>query len=144
MLQICCMEFVNQSLISCDTSYVSSRLVIRSLYAVEKRMGVSEPLFDVEAVLHTPEVRLTPTPHEIYNMFTAGARDCVYGTKKFVRWMRGTCTEAPGVYQGPDQERFIYSYFLDIGRLPRVLQLLLKIQENVQTMLRNIWGHLKR
>ena len=33
---------------------------------------------------------------------------------------------------------------MDIGRLPRVLELLLKIQNNFQGILRNLWFHLKR
>jgi len=65
-----------------------------------------------------------------------------YRAKNFVRWLRGTCTPAPPVMQGEDP--FIYSYYLDIGRLPRVLQLLIRIQETIQNLLGRVWEHLKR
>jgi len=103
-----------------------------------------DPLFDVEAVLAQPEIRITPTAHEIFSLVAQASRQCVEGTKKFVRWRRGSCIEVTPIRQPEEPESFLYSYFLDIGRLPRVLELLLQIQENMLSILRNLWSYLKK
>lgn len=119
------------------------RVVIRSLYEFEVRMTRTDPLFDVEAVLATPEIRITPTAHEIFSLVTQSARQCVEGTKRFVRWRRGSCIEVTPIKQ-QDEEPFLYTYFNDVGRLPRVLELLLQIQENILGIIRNLWTYLRK
>lgn len=54
-------------------------MVIRSLNEFEVRMTKDEPLFDIEAVLAVPEIRITPTAHEIFQLVAHAARDCVEG-----------------------------------------------------------------
>lgn len=58
--------------------------------------------------------------------------------------MRGSCIETPAVSQGLSQPAFTYSYYLDIGRIPRMVELFLKIQMDIQTLLTNVWNHLKK
>jgi len=55
------------------------RFIIRTLYDFEKRLSFQEPLFEVSAILVAPEIHLSPTPHEIYNMVLTGAQECVFG-----------------------------------------------------------------
>ncbi len=64
-------------------------------------------------------------------------------TKRFVRWRRGSCIPVTPIKQA-DGEPFVYSFYTDIGRLPRILSILLQIQENLQTILRNLWQYLKK
>jgi hypothetical protein len=56
-----------------------ARVVVRSLNDFELRMNKDEPLFNIEAMLATPEIRITPTAHEIFQLCVQGARDCVEG-----------------------------------------------------------------
>lgn len=42
-------------------------------------MTTEEPLFVIDAVLATPEIRITPSAHEIFQFLAAAARDCVEG-----------------------------------------------------------------
>lgn len=107
-------------------------------------MNQNDPLFNVEAVLATPEIRITPTAHEIFSLVANATRQCVEGTKRFIRWRRGSCIEVTPIKQADDNELFLYSYFHDIGRLPRVLELLLQIQENILAIIRNLWSYLRK
>lgn len=55
------------------------RFIIRSLYDFEKRLTLTEPLFEVVTYLEGMDILLSPTPHDIYTSVMTGSRDCVFG-----------------------------------------------------------------
>ena len=53
-----------------------------------------------------------------------------------MRWQRGSCLECPPIKMGDNSnDAFVYSFFQDISCDPRVIDLVLEIQNTVQNLL---------
>ena len=63
-------------------------------------------------------------------------RNVHFRTKQFVRWQRGSWLECPSIKMGDNSnDAFVYSFFQDISCDPRVIDLVLEIQNAVQNLL---------
>ena len=68
-------------------------------------------------------------------MGTQGLTVC-FRTKQFVRWQRGSCLECPPIRMGDNSNSaFLYSFFQDVSCDPRVIDLVLEMQNAVQNLL---------
>lgn len=72
------------------------------------------PLFNINASLSSPEILLTPLPHEMYKFMVKFIRSIVDSSKYFHRWMNGTCIISPPQKQPDDDEPFYFSFHMDL------------------------------
>ncbi|XP_014779882.1 dynein axonemal heavy chain 10 isoform X2 [Octopus bimaculoides] len=103
-----------------------------------------KPLFYIEALLAAPEVILHPSANDIFNMTMQAFRDCIDGTKKFVRWMHGTVLFCPPVSMPGENEPYVFSFYYDIVGHTSVLELKDVIENNVKRTLTAIQNNLLR
>ena len=60
-----------------------------------REAGGGSPIFRVGAILAAPEILVSPPLGEVNKFLSKMVKSLVEGTRGFVRWMHGTCTETP-------------------------------------------------
>ncbi|KAH9515001.1 Dynein heavy chain 10, axonemal [Bulinus truncatus] len=113
-------------------------LVIKNIKWFIFKLKQDTPFFSVEALLAPPDVILTPQSNDIYNTVMSSARDIVGKTKKFIRWLRGTCTEAPPQKVKFQDEPYIFSYYNDIVNNQEVIDLVTECEEVIVKAVVNV------
>ncbi|XP_012945765.1 dynein heavy chain 10, axonemal-like [Aplysia californica] len=101
-----------------------TQMVIGNLKWFNFQLRSDKPLFSIESLLASPDVVLNPQTNDIYKTVVSAARDVVARTKKFVRWLNGTYTEAPPQKVKFLDQPFVYSFFTDIAPNPEVIELI--------------------
>ncbi|XP_033627732.1 dynein heavy chain 10, axonemal-like [Asterias rubens] len=121
-----------------------TKLITRNMSEFNTAVTSNKPLFQIDAMLTAPEIILAPAANEIYKLTMQSVRDCVEGSKNFVRWMHGTCIEtAPQNVEGED-EPFIFSFFSDISADGTIIDLVVQASNLMQKTLTNHTKHLNR
>lgn len=121
-----------------------TKLIMSNLRRFEVALRTSKPLFQVETLLAAPDVVLHPQANEVYKLTLQSVRDCVEGTKLFVRWMQGTCIEtAPQKMEGED-EPYVFCFFTDISANPEIIDYVQTIQTDIKNTLTNMTRYLNR
>lgn len=77
-----------------------------------KALTKDEPIFQVDAVLTSPEIVTRPSSTEINNTIVHSVKDFLERIKSFRRWMDGTCLMCEPVMSG--DEPYVFSYFEDV------------------------------
>ena len=77
-------------------------------------------LFKVSLSLSHPEIIMSPSVNDVNKSLGKLSKKFVECTKLFVRWMDGTCIEAPPVQRRDEEEPFVFSFYLDISANPQV------------------------
>lgn len=72
-------------------------------------------MFQVDAILASPEIIMRPTAAEIYNIIINSVKDFLERLKSFTRWMDGTCLLCPPIVQNDDP--YIFSFFEDVAQV---------------------------
>ncbi|XP_072163343.1 dynein axonemal heavy chain 10-like [Diadema setosum] len=121
-----------------------TKMVLKNLTEFSAALVADKPLFQIEAMLSAPEIILAPAANEIYKLSMQCVRDCVEGTKNFVRWMHGTCIETPPQNVEGEDEPYIFSFFSDISADPSVVELVVAVSNSMQKMLTNLTKYLSR
>ncbi|XP_064612357.1 LOW QUALITY PROTEIN: dynein axonemal heavy chain 10-like [Liolophura sinensis] len=121
-----------------------TKLILTNLRAFNDAVAGSKPLFQVETLLAAPDVVLHPQANDVYKLTLQCVRDCVEGTKLFVRWLSGSCIEAlPQKVDGED-EPFVFSFFMDLSANQDIIELVQMIQVNMKNTLTNLQRYLNR
>ncbi|BFZ18222.1 hypothetical protein BsWGS_21261 [Bradybaena similaris] len=113
-------------------------MVIKNLRWFIYQLKQEKPFFTVESLLAPPDVILNPQTNDIFKTVVSSARDIVSKTKKFVRWLQGTCTEAPPQKVKFLDEPYVFSYFPDVANNLEVNELLTECEEVIFKILLNI------
>ena len=121
-----------------------NKLILNNLRKFEIALRTEKPLFQVETLLAPPDVVLHPQANEVYKLTLQCVRDCVEGSKLFVRWMNGTCIETPPQKVEKEDELFVFSFFSDISVNPVVIDYVQTIQNNIKSTLTNMTRYLNR
>ncbi|CAD7701503.1 unnamed protein product, partial [Ostreobium quekettii] len=77
------------------------------------------PLFKVSMSLRNPEVVVQPPISEVNKLLGRLVKNLVETTKPFLRWMRGTCTEAPPQQTRDDEEPYVFTFYWDVAANPQ-------------------------
>ncbi|XP_074525804.1 dynein axonemal heavy chain 10 [Halichoeres trimaculatus] len=123
------------------------KMLLRNFQAFNEALLGNTPLFQVDAIVSAPTIVLQPQSNEIYWLLMQCIRDCVESSKKFVRWMHGTCIECPPQPTGVEDETVSFSFYSDICQHPQVNESTMKVSQNIQRLLfsvdRNLshWKH---
>ncbi|NXM16341.1 DYH10 protein, partial [Ploceus nigricollis] len=116
---------------------VLTQLIVRNLQAFNATVLANVPLLQIEAVLSVPEITLQPNASEIEKMTVQSIQDCVEVTKRFVRWMHGTCIECPPQHVKVD-EVVTFSFYSDVSQSPLVIEQAVLITQNVHKLLASL------
>ncbi|XP_052801261.1 dynein axonemal heavy chain 10-like isoform X3 [Mya arenaria] len=120
------------------------KLIMNNLRRFEGALRTERPLFQVETLLAAPDVVLHPQANEVYKLTLQSVRDCVEGTKLFVRWMNGTCIECvPQKVEGED-ELYQFTFFQDISVNSDTIELVQTIHFNIKSTLTSMQRYLNR
>nr|XP_023024309.1 dynein heavy chain 10, axonemal [Leptinotarsa decemlineata] len=128
-------------------------MTLRNIETFTTKIGAKDLLFEVDAVVITPEILLRPTATEIYNIFVRNSKDFLERLKMFPRWMDGSCIPCKPI-KLPDNEDFLHSFFDDIIRVQDVSEAMAKLVEQANKVIiivnrqlqkwkryRNLWSH---
>ncbi|XP_064619187.1 dynein axonemal heavy chain 10-like isoform X2 [Lineus longissimus] len=121
-----------------------TKLILNSLQQFNTSITGELPLFAVQTLLAAPDVVLHPAANEVYKLTLQCIRDCVEGTKSFLRWMNGTCIETPPQKIEGEDEPFMFTFFTDISANPDVIDLVQTIQTNMKNTLTTLTRYLNR
>uniref|UniRef100_A0A8C7PKH0 AAA+ ATPase domain-containing protein n=1 Tax=Oncorhynchus mykiss TaxID=8022 RepID=A0A8C7PKH0_ONCMY len=102
------------------------------------------PLFQIETILSAPEIVLHPKNSEVYKLIMQCVRDCVESTKRFVRWMHGTCIECPPQRVDGEGESVVFSFYSEVCQHPQVNERAMAVSQNIQRLLSAVGRYLNR
>lgn len=114
-----------------------------SLTAAESALLLSViPLrycLQINVSLSNPEVLVSPTIADIAKILSKLWRNMVESTKLFIRWMDGTCIEAPEQrLGGEDEEPFVFSFYNDIQMNPLVIKAILGLDNPIRQAINSV------
>ncbi|NXH52309.1 DYH10 protein, partial [Rhabdornis inornatus] len=116
---------------------VLTQLIVKNLQAFNAAVLANVPLLQIEAVLSVREITLQPNASEIEKMTEQCIQDCVEVTKRFVRWMHGTCIECPTQHVKAD-EVITFSFYSDVSQSPLIIEQADLITQNVHKLLASL------
>ncbi|XP_017580699.2 dynein heavy chain 10, axonemal [Pygocentrus nattereri] len=119
-----------------------SKMVLKNLQLFNTALMGSTPLFQIETILSAPEIVLHPKSNEVYKLVMQSVRDCVESTKRFVRWMHGTCIECPPQRIDGEDEPLIFSFYSEVSQQPQVNEHAMAISQSAQRLLSSVGRYL--
>ena len=100
------------------------------------------PLFSVEVILQNQSVCISPSEQVILKGIVTIIKNLLDGSKKFIRWARGTCIPVPPVRVKDNIRPIQPSFYDDIIRLPEIIENVEVVQNSIVTTLENIQQYL--
>ncbi|NWW73281.1 DYH10 protein, partial [Climacteris rufus] len=116
---------------------VLTQLIVKNLQVFNAAVLANVPLLQIEAVLSVPEISLQPDASEIEKMTVQCIQDCIEVTKRFIRWMHGTCVECPPQHVKAD-EVVTFSFYSDVSQSPLIIEQAVLITQNVHRLLASL------
>ncbi|XP_036382121.1 dynein heavy chain 10, axonemal [Megalops cyprinoides] len=120
------------------------KMVVRNIQTFNAALMGNVPLFRIETILSVPDIILNPKNSEVYKLIMHCVRDCVTSTKKFVRWMHGTCIECPPQNVEGEDEPVVLSFYGDVSQHPLVNERAMAVSQNVHRLLSSVGVYLNR
>ncbi|XP_043967273.1 dynein axonemal heavy chain 10 [Gambusia affinis] len=123
------------------------KMVVRSIKELDMALLGKTPLFQIDAILSAPKIVSQPQSNEIYWVIMQSIRDCIECTKRFPRWMNGTCIECPPQQVHGEEELVTISFLSDVWLDPSLKETATATSENIKRLLLsmerylNTWKH---
>ncbi|KAJ8266677.1 hypothetical protein GJAV_G00133350 [Gymnothorax javanicus] len=121
-----------------------TKMVVRNIQDFNQALSGNVLLFRIDTILAAPEIILQPKNVEVYKLVMHCVADCLESTKKFVRWMDGTCIECPPQAVEGDDEPFVFSFYSDVSQMPQVIEQGVAVSQTTQGLLGAVSGYLNR
>ncbi|CAL8247788.1 unnamed protein product [Merluccius merluccius] len=118
------------------------QMVLRNMQLFNKGLMGNTPLFQIETILSAPEILLQPKSNEVYKLIMNCVRNCVDGTKRFVRWMHGTCMECPPQRVSGEDELLTFSFYNEVCQHPQISEQAMALSQNIQRLLCSLGRYL--
>ncbi|XP_030756931.1 dynein heavy chain 10, axonemal [Sitophilus oryzae] len=118
-------------------------MTINNLETFASKIESKELLFQVDALVITPEVVLRPTATEIFNIVVKTVGEFVERLHAFPRWMLETCLLCHPVQYGAKEE-YLYSFFDDVIKVPDINDAVQKLQESAHKTITTVHKYLQR
>mmetsp|Transcript_53278 Transcript_53278/g.159518 ORF Transcript_53278/g.159518 Transcript_53278/m.159518 type:complete len:3881 (-) Transcript_53278:473-12115(-) len=120
------------------------RMVIRSLLSFIVLIRSSDPLCHVSCALSGKDVVVAPPIADIFKHVNRCIRLVIESPKKFVRWMNGTCIEAPPQPQGDGERKYVHSFYADVTKNDAVVGAFLKFNQEARGVITEVNEYIKR
>ncbi|KAJ8973386.1 hypothetical protein NQ317_012102 [Molorchus minor] len=105
-------------------------MTLKNLENFNSKLDSKEVIFQVDAVVVTPEVLLRPTVTEIYNMIIRNAKDFIERLKAFPRWMNETCLLCKPLIEHDIE--FTYTFYEEIIKVQDVCDVFGNVSDSAQ------------
>lgn len=100
------------------------------------RLMATSAGLQVAMSLNAPEIVVQPSINDAKKVLGRLARNLVECSKPFVRWMDGTCIEAPEIRgAAEDDEPFVHNFFLDVSQNPQIVKTMLALTHSIQKVI---------
>ncbi|XP_009299843.1 dynein axonemal heavy chain 10 [Danio rerio] len=120
-----------------------TKMVFQNIQAFNTALMGNTPLFQIDTILAAPEIALLPKSSEVYKLIRQCVGDCVETTKRFVRWMHGSCIQCPPQHVDGEDESFLFTFYSDICQLPQINEQATAVSQTIQRLLNGISVYLK-
>ncbi|XP_050294970.1 dynein axonemal heavy chain 10 [Anthonomus grandis grandis] len=118
-------------------------MTLKNLENFTSKFELKELLFQVDALVVTPEILLRPTASEIYNIIVRNTHDFFNRLKIFPRWMHETCLMCKPI-QTSKREAFLFSFFEEVMRVPDISEAVQKLQETAHRSIMLVHRYLQK
>lgn len=118
-------------------------MIIRNLENFIAKFDQKELLFQVDAMVISPEIVLRPTGTEIYNIIIRNTYDLFDRLRIFPRWMHETCIQCKPI-QRDKKEEFLYSFYEEVMKVPDIAEAVQRLQEVAHKTIVNVNKFLQR
>ncbi|KAL1513082.1 hypothetical protein ABEB36_002553 [Hypothenemus hampei] len=118
-------------------------MTIQNLENICSKFETNELLFQVDAVVITPDILLRPSATENNNIILRNAHDIIDRLKIFPRWMHETCIQCKPI-QRDKREEFLYSFYDDVMKVPDIQEAIQKMQDVSHKAIINVYKILLR
>ncbi|KAH1015210.1 dynein axonemal heavy chain 10 [Dendroctonus ponderosae] len=118
-------------------------MTIKNMETFASKFENKELLFQVDALVVTPEILLRPTATEIYNIIIRNSHDFFDRLRLFPRWMHETCILCKPI-QREKQEEFLYSFHDEVMKVPDIGDAVQKLQDVSHKSIINVHKNLQR
>lgn len=118
-------------------------MILKNLENITSKFDTKELLFQVDAVVVTPEILLRPTANEIYNMVIKNTKDFIERLRIFPRWMDGTCRVCQPIKM-PDNEEYLHSFHDEVLKIPDINEAVSKLYESAHKVIGNVTRELNK
>eukprot|EP00048_Salpingoeca_helianthica_P012901 m.192885 g.192885 ORF g.192885 m.192885 type:complete len:4604 (+) comp15437_c5_seq116:137-13948(+) len=106
--------------------------------------AVSVPIFRVDVCLSAPDVVLSPSFGEVYQLLSRMFHNMLDSLKSFPRWMNGTCDLTPPLFVEGEDEPIIFSFYDDISQDPQLAAAVAALDASIQAAFQRINKFLQR
>ncbi|XP_056113379.1 dynein axonemal heavy chain 10 [Rhinichthys klamathensis goyatoka] len=120
-----------------------TKMVLQNIQAFNKALMGTTPLFQIDTILAAPEIALLPKNSEVYKLIRQCVADCVESTKRFVRWMHGSCIQCPPQYVDGEEKPFVFTFYNDVCQLPQINEQATAVSQTMQRLLNGTSVYLK-
>ncbi|XP_055618804.1 dynein axonemal heavy chain 10 isoform X2 [Toxorhynchites rutilus septentrionalis] len=129
-------SYWEKQIFSCFTRFATRNLE-RFMFDLQRE----HPLFEVDAILAVPEILIKPTAAEVYGVVINSVTEFLERLKCFRRWMTQTCLPCPDTKS--NDETFRFTFFEDVIQIPKVCELVIKLQQTIQNLVADVLVYLK-
>ncbi|XP_066245712.1 dynein axonemal heavy chain 10 isoform X2 [Euwallacea similis] len=112
-------------------------MTLQNLEDFAAKFEQKELLFQVDAVVVTPEILLKPTASEIYNIIMTNTRDFFDRLRIFPRWMHETCLLCKPTLSDKKGE-FLYSFYEEVVKVSDIIDAIQKLQDVAHKTIMNV------
>ncbi|KAJ8284497.1 hypothetical protein COCON_G00033470 [Conger conger] len=119
-----------------------TKMVVRNIQNFNKALMGNVLLFRIDAILSPPEIMVQPKNCEVYKLIMHCVGDCLESTKKFVRWMDGTCMECPPQAVEGDDEPLVFSFHSEVAQVPQVTERAMAVSQTMHRLLGAVSSYL--
>jgi len=120
-------------------------MVVNNLTRLTRMMKtVQLPIFSVDVCLSAPDVVLSPSFGEIYQLLSRMFHNMLDSLKSFPRWMHGTCDLTPPLFVEGEDEPIIFSFYDDVSQDSQIATAVSALDSSIQSAFQRINKYLQR
>ncbi|XP_056602848.1 dynein axonemal heavy chain 10 isoform X1 [Triplophysa dalaica] len=120
-----------------------TKMVLKNIQAFNTALMGTTPLFQIDTILAAPQIALHPKSSEVYKLIKQCVSDCVESTKRFVRWMHGSCIQCPPQHVDGEDKPFIYTFYSEVCQVPQINEQATAVTQSMQRLLNGVSVYLK-
>ncbi|XP_067295015.1 dynein axonemal heavy chain 10 isoform X2 [Pseudorasbora parva] len=120
-----------------------TKMLLQNIQAFNNALMGTTPLFQIDTILAAPEIALLPKNSEVYKLIKQCVADCVESTRKFVRWMHGSCIHCPPQNVDGEDKPFVFTFYNEVCQLPQINEQATAVSQTIQRLLNGISLYLK-
>nr|AML30863.1 axonemal inner arm dynein heavy chain 7 [Marsilea vestita] len=118
---------------------------LQSIFQTRKgpdKLSAKRRRFKISFYLNKPDVLAQPPLIDAVGLLSRMVRAIATSVKKFVRWMDGTCLEAPEQRIGEDVEPFVFNFYTEVSANPQIIKKMLILSNNINSAVTSVHKHL--